>query len=230
MDTTSFARALKAGLRQDPDVILIGEMRDQETIDIALEAAETGHLVLSTLHTLDAAETINRVITTYEPFKQLQIRRQLAAVLKGCVSQRLAKRADKTGFIPACEVLLVTNRIKELIEDPDRTREISLAIEQGRGSRMQSFDFSIMQLVKRGIIDYEEGLRLSDNPEDFALRFSGIEGGGNMWGTEGMDDESKEVTPTALKQKPVALEIEKISSVPYKGAGAPHGKKTKKIS
>jgi twitching motility protein PilT len=229
VDTTSFARALKAGLRQDPDVILIGEMRDQETIDIALEAAETGHLVLSTLHTLDAAETINRVITTYEPFKQLQIRRQLAAVLKGCISQRLAKRADKSGFIPACEILIVTNRIKELIEDPERTREIPTAIEQGRGSRMQSFDFSIMQLVKKNIIEYEEGLRLSGNPEDFALRFSGIEGGGNMWGTEGLDsDPDPQPNPVSLKDlQPVSLEIEKIGGVPYKDVG--HGKKGKKI-
>ncbi len=230
VDTTSFARALKAGLRQDPDVILIGEMRDQETIDIALEAAETGHLVLSTLHTLDAAETINRVITTYEPFKQLQIRRQLAAVLKGCVSQRLAKRADKTGFVPATEVLIVTNRIKELIEDPDRTREIGIAIEQGRGSRMQSFDASIMHLVKRGTIEYEEGLRLSDNPEDFALRFSGIEAGSNMWDSDssGGGTHAGGAAP-GPEHKSVSLEIEKIGSVTYKETGAVHGKKNKKI-
>lgn len=229
VDTTSFARALKSGLRQDPDVILIGEMRDQETIDIALEAAETGHLVLSTLHTLDASETINRMITTYEPFKQLQIRRQLAAVLKGCISQRLARRADKTGFVPATEILVVTNRIKELIEDPERTREISLAIEQGRGSRMQSFDFSIMQLVKKNVIHYEEGLRLADNPEDFALRFSGIEGGGNIWGTEGMDEDTSPRPSGTLTDRGVPLEIEKIRPVSYKGTGAAHGKKNKKI-
>ncbi len=179
VDTYSFTGALRAALRQDPDIILIGEMRDKETIDIALVAAETGHLVLSTLHTLDATESINRILSCYEPYQQLQIRRQLASVLKATISQRLCRKADKKGFVPAVEVLINNPRIKELIEDETRTKEIKSAIEQGRGNNMQSFDQSLMVLVSKKLITFEEGMKQAANPEDFQLRFQGIASGGD---------------------------------------------------
>ena len=175
VDTLSFSQALKSALRQDPDVILVGEMRDLETIETALTAAETGHLVMSTLHTLDATETINRIISVFPPHQQKQVRLQLAAVLKAVVSQRLVPRADGKGRVAAVEVLRCTARVKELIEDKDRTKEIADAIAQGHQTYgMQTFDQSLMQLVKGGLVTYQEALRQATNPDDFALRFSGI--------------------------------------------------------
>lgn len=181
LDTTTFSAALKSALRQDPDVILIGEMRDHETIEIALTAAETGHLVLSTLHTMDAQETINRILGTFEPHEQDQVRRQLAAVLKAVVSQRLARRKDKTGFVPAVEILVNNQRVKEMIEDANKTNEIRNAIEESRDSYgMVSFDQSLMDLLSQDLIDYDEALRLSTNPEDFQLRAAGV-ASGQQW-------------------------------------------------
>ncbi|WNG29050.1 type IV pilus twitching motility protein PilT [Cystobacter fuscus] len=175
VDTMSFAQALKSALRQDPDVILVGEMRDHETIETALSAAETGHLVMSTLHTLDATETINRIVSAFPPYQQKQVRIQLASVLKAVVSQRLVPRADGKGRVAAVEVLRCTARVKEMIEDKDRTKEISDAISQGTDSYgMQTFDQSLMSLVKQGLVTYEEAHRQATNPDDFALRFSGI--------------------------------------------------------
>ena len=177
VDTMSFGQALKSALRQDPDVILVGEMRDLETIETALTAAETGHLVMSTLHTLDATETINRIISAFPPYQQKQVRLQLGSVLKGVVSQRLVPRADARGRVPAIEVLLATGRVRELVEDKDRTKEIPDAIAQGNVSYgMQTFDQSLMWLLKSGLITYEEALRQATNPDDFALRVSGISG------------------------------------------------------
>ncbi len=177
VDTMSFGQALKSALRQDPDVILVGEMRDLETIETALTAAETGHLVMSTLHTLDATETINRIISAFPPYQQKQVRLQLGSVLKGVVSQRLVPRADGRGRVPAIEVLLNTARVRELVEDKDRTKELPDAIAQGNVSYgMQTFDQSLMWLLKSGLITYEEALRQATNPDDFALRVSGISG------------------------------------------------------
>jgi twitching motility protein PilT len=177
VDTMSFGQALKSALRQDPDVILVGEMRDLETIETALTAAETGHLVMSTLHTLDATETINRIISAFPPYQQKQVRLQLGSVLKAVISQRLVPRADGKGRVPAIEVLLATARVRELIEDKDRTKEISSAIAQGHVSYgMQTFDQSLMGLLKSSVISYEEALRQATNPDDFALRVSGISG------------------------------------------------------
>jgi twitching motility protein PilT len=177
VDTMSFGQALKSALRQDPDVILVGEMRDLETIETALTAAETGHLVMSTLHTLDATETINRIISAFPPYQQKQVRLQLGSVLRGVVSQRLVPRADGRGRVPATEVLLATTRVRELIEDKDRTKEIPDALAQGHVSYgMQTFDQSLMSLLKGGLITYEEALRQATNPDDFALRVSGISG------------------------------------------------------
>jgi twitching motility protein PilT len=177
VDTMSFGQALKSALRQDPDVILVGEMRDLETIETALTAAETGHLVMSTLHTLDATETINRIISAFPPYQQKQIRLQLGSVLKAVISQRLVPRADGRGRVPAIEVLLATGRVRELIEDKDRTKEIHDAIAQGHVSYgMQTFDQSLMFLLKSNLITYEEALRQATNADDFALRVSGISG------------------------------------------------------
>jgi len=174
-DTESFAQALKMALRQDPDVILVGEMRDFETIDTALLAAETGHLVLSTLHTLDAKETINRIVAVYPPYQQKQIRLQLASVLKGVISQRLLPKADGVGRVPAVELLISTARIRECIIDKDRTHEIPIAIAEGHVTYgTQTFDQSLMSLLQRGLITYEEALRHCTNPDDFALRVKGI--------------------------------------------------------
>ncbi|HEX9241952.1 MAG TPA: PilT/PilU family type 4a pilus ATPase [Anaeromyxobacter sp.] len=177
VDTMSFGQALKSALRQDPDVILVGEMRDLETIETALTAAETGHLVMSTLHTLDATETINRIISAFPPYQQKQVRLQLGSVLKAVISQRLVPRADTKGRVPAIEVLLATGRVRELIEDKDRTKEIPEAIAQGHVSYgMQTFDQSLMALLKAQVVSYEEALRQATNPDDFALRVSGISG------------------------------------------------------
>ena len=177
VDTLSFPQALKSALRQDPDVILVGEMRDLETIETALLAAETGHLVMSTLHTLDATETINRIIAVFPPYQQKQIRMQLGAVLRAVISQRLMPRSDGRGRVAALEILLATSRVRELIEDKDRTKEVSDAIAQGHISYgMQTFDQALMDLLKRNLITYEEALRQCTNPDDFALRVSGVSG------------------------------------------------------
>jgi twitching motility protein PilT len=175
VDTQSFANALRAALRQDPDVILVGEMRDFETIETALTAAETGHLVMSTLHTLDATETINRIISVFPPYQQKQVRLQLSAILKAVISQRLVPRADGKGRVPALEVLMSTARVRECIGDKDRTKEISDAIAKGYTTYgMQTFDQSLMLHVKSGLVTYDEALKHVSNPDDFALRFRGI--------------------------------------------------------
>jgi len=178
MDTTTFSAALRAALRQDPDVILVGEMRDVETIEIALTAAETGHLVLSTLHTTDSVETINRIISVFPPHQQNQIRVQLAAIMVGIVSQRLALRADGKGMIPAVEVLVANKRVRELILEPNRVKELREVISQSRDPYgMISFDQSLTDLVRSEKVTYEEALSCATNSEDFALNFSGIEDG-----------------------------------------------------
>ncbi len=175
-DTDSFAEALRSALRQDPDVILVGEMRDYETVSTALLASETGHLVLSTLHTVDAAETINRIISVFPPYQQRQVRLQLASLLRGIVSLRLIPRADGRGRVPAAEVLVVTNTIRECIIDSDKTRKIPDFIASGHSQYgMQTFDQSLMTLYRRSLIAYEEALLWASNPDDFALRVRGIE-------------------------------------------------------
>src|SRR5438067_8040869 len=195
VDTMSFGQALKSALRQDPDVILVGEMRDSETIETALTAAETGHLVLSTLHTLDATETISRIISAFPPHQQKQVRLQLGAVLKAVVSQRLVPRADGKGRVAAVEVLVVNSRVREMIEDKDRTKEITQAISQSYTTYgMQTFDQSLMSLFKQNIITYEEALRQCSNPDDFALRVSGISATSDSWwdSFEGGKDETQQ--------------------------------------
>ncbi len=198
VDTQSFSMALRAALRQDPDVILVGEMRDFETIETALTAAETGHLVMSTLHTLDATETINRIISVFPPYQQKQIRLQLASILKAVISQRLVPRADGKGRVPALEVLISTARVRECIGDKDRTKELHDAISKGFTTYgMQTFDQSLMGLVKSNLVTYEEALKHVSNPDDFALRFRGI--GSTSDGTwEDFEGDKEEQKPEDL--------------------------------
>jgi twitching motility protein PilT len=175
-DVKAFDSALRSSLRQDPDVILVGEMRDYETISTALLAAETGHFVMSTLHTVDATETINRIISVFPPHQQKQVRLQMAGVIKGIISQRLVVRADGKGRIPAVEVMIATNLIREYIVEKDKTRLIHDAVAAGKSQyEMQTFDQSLMELYKRGLISYEEALKRSSNPDDFALKARGIQ-------------------------------------------------------
>ncbi|HEU0265589.1 MAG TPA: type IV pilus twitching motility protein PilT [Geobacterales bacterium] len=204
-DTISFATALKGALRQDPDVILVGEMRDYETIETALTAAETGHLVLSTLHTLDAAETINRIISVFPPFHQRQVRLQLSAVLKGVISQRLVPCADGKGRVPAVELMMSTGRVRECIDDKEKTKQLHEAISQGFVAYgMQTFDQSLMGLLTKKLITYEEALRQSSNPDDFALKVSGISSTSNStWEqfehTEGTKEKPTDASPSFEK-------------------------------
>ncbi|MEW5980962.1 MAG: PilT/PilU family type 4a pilus ATPase [Acidobacteriota bacterium] len=174
-DTRSFALALRSALRQDPDVILLGEMRDAETVETALLAAETGHLVLSTLHTLDATETINRIVAVFPPHQHGQIRIQLASILKAIISQRLVPRADGFGRAPAVEVLVSTPFIRDCIKDPLRSHLIPGAIAAGVSQYgMQSFDQSLLGLVRRELVTVEEALRWATNVDEFRLKLQGI--------------------------------------------------------
>ncbi len=195
VDTDSFANALKSALRQDPDVILVGEMRDFETIETALTAAETGHLVLSTLHTVDAQESINRIVGAFPPFQQRQIRLQLASILKGVISQRLVPRADGKGRVPAVEIMVATARVRELIDDKEKTKMLRDTIQQGYDSYgMQTFDQSLMGLLKDGLITFDEAVRQSSNPDDFRLKVSGISSSSDLTWDQFGDDNAEEET------------------------------------
>ena len=175
VDTQAFAHALRSALRQDPDVILVGEMRDYETIETALQAAETGHLVFSTLHTLDATETINRIIAVFPPHQQKQLRLQLASVLKAVISQRLMPRADGKGRCAAVEVMVSTPFIRDCIVDKEKTHRIPGAIAAGTSQYgMQTFDQSIFNLFEAGIVSYEEALHWATNVDEFKLKVQGI--------------------------------------------------------
>jgi twitching motility protein PilT len=176
VDTHSFAAAMRVALREDPDVILVGEMRDYETIETALLAAETGHLVMSTLHTLDATETVNRIIAVFPPHQQKQIRIQLAAVLKSIISMRLLPRADGLGRVPAIEVLISTAYIRDCVEQKEKTKLIRDAIAAGTSQYgMQTFDQSLFNLYKSELITLEEALRRATNPDELRLRVQGIQ-------------------------------------------------------
>ncbi|MCH8268885.1 MAG: type IV pilus twitching motility protein PilT [Acidobacteria bacterium] len=175
VDTHNFSIALRAALRQDPDVILVGEMRDLETIGTALLAAETGHMVFSTLHTLDATETIQRIIAVFPPPEQKQIRLQMASTLKAIISQRLVRKSDGVGRVPAVEVLIATAFVRDCIINPEKTRMIRDAISAGTSQYgMQTFDQSIYDLHTKGLVSYEEALQNASNPDDFKLRLQGI--------------------------------------------------------
>lgn len=203
-DTPTFSAALKGALRQDPDVILVGEMRDYETIETAMTAAETGHLVMSTLHTMDAAETVNRIIGAFPPYHQRQVRIQLASIIKAVISQRLVPRADGKGRVPAVEVMLASARVRECIDDKDKTKQLNDAISQGFVTYgMQSFDQSLMKLYSGKLITYDEALRQSSNPDDFALKISGISS------TSDASWEGFENKPDDPAAEPEKLDIEK---------------------
>ncbi|MCU0618959.1 MAG: PilT/PilU family type 4a pilus ATPase [Gemmatimonadaceae bacterium] len=174
-DTLSFANALRRVLRQDPDVILIGEIRDLDTLDTALKAADTGHLVFSTLHTTDAATTINRILSFYPAHQQAEVRFSLANALAGVVSLRLIPRADGKGRVPACEVLVNTAAVRDTIRDPDSALDIVQLIKEGTVQYgMQSFDQSLFGWYSRGVITYEAAMFNATNPSEFALQVQGV--------------------------------------------------------
>lgn len=192
-DTETFASALRHAFRQDPDVILIGEVRDLETMSIALTAADTGHLVMTTLHTLNVVETITRIISFFPPHQHQQIRLLLVGTLKAIVCQRLLTRADMPGRVPAIEVMIASGAIKECLMDPDRTIDIPDLMEQGVVQYgMQTFDQSIMKLYKLGLISFEEAMNHASNPDDFDLRIKGITGTSERWQEESAASTDKE--------------------------------------
>ena len=172
-DTADFTVALRAAMRQDPDVILVGEMRDVETVRAALSAAETGHLVLSTLHTIDAAESVNRVVDFFPPHEQKQIRIALAQALRGVVSQRLVRKADGSGRRPAIEVLVNTGRTAEAILDPSNAPPLLDLIREGEYYKMQTFDQHLFQLIRDDVITYEEACSVATNPQDLTVELRG---------------------------------------------------------
>lgn len=200
-DTDSFSKALRAALRQDPDVILVGEMRDFETVQTALLAAETGHLVLSTLHTADAVETINRIISVFPPYQHKQVRTQLASVLRAIISMRLVPRADDKGRVPAVEVLIATETIKGCIEEAEKSNQIVEHVAEGFSQYgMQTFDQSLFSLYKKGLITYEDALSRASKPDDFALKVKGVSStkdtytaDGNVLGGDGSDEKGPEI-------------------------------------
>jgi twitching motility protein PilT len=173
MDTASFGRAMRRVLRQDPDVILIGEMRDEETVRTALSAAETGHLVLSTVHTLDAAESVNRIIDFFPLHEQSQARAMLAGTLKGVVSQRLVPTPDGNGRVAVCEILRVTGRARDMILDPDETDRLREVIAEGEYYGMQTFDQALLRHYQAGRVSMADALRVATSPHDFKLLVAG---------------------------------------------------------
>jgi twitching motility protein PilT len=191
-DTATFGQALRRVLRQDPDIILIGEIRDLETLDTALKAADTGHLVFSTLHTTDATQTINRVMSFYPPHQQAEVRFSLASALQAVISLRLVPRADKPGRVPACEVLINTQTVRDQIRDMDKTLNIPDLIKEGTVQYgMQSFDQSLMHHYTHGTISYESAVFYATSPSEFALRVQGVAGtSDNSWSSFESDSQS----------------------------------------
>jgi twitching motility protein PilT len=174
-DTNSFGQALRRVLRQDPDILLVGEIRDLDTLDTALKAAETGHLVFSTLHTTDATQTINRVLSFYPPHQQTEVRYMLSTALRAIISLRLVRRADKKGRVPAAEVLINTEAVRDQIRDLSKALNIPDLIKEGAVAYgMQSFDQSLMNWYHKGVISYDDALFAATNPAEFALRAQGI--------------------------------------------------------
>ena len=220
MDVYSFSHGLREALRQDPDVILVGEMRDLETIETAITAAETGHLVMSTLHTLDAQETINRIIAVFPPYQQKQIRIQLASVISAVISQRLIIRADKKGRLPSIEIMIGTETIKECISNEDKTASIRDYIKSGNIQYgMQTFDQSLYSFYKAGLIAYEDALAESTSPNDLALLISGVNSS-----SEGINQGSDSGEEnTGVSGRPQAQSSEPVSGSAAAGAGSASG-------
>src|SRR5438445_317205 len=193
-DSTSFAVALRAALREDPDVILVGETRDPETMSVALHAAETGHLVFSTLHTLNATETVNRIIGNFPPHQEQQIRDQLAAVMPGVISQRLIPRIGGDGRVPAVEIMIATGLIRDCIREAKRTPDIPAAIAQGHSQYgMQTFDQCLLQLFRDGLVSHETAREAASSPHDFDLRVRGIFSTGEQSFEQKKDEKAPEM-------------------------------------
>jgi twitching motility protein PilT len=202
-DTESFASALRHAFRQDPDAVLIGEVRDLETMSIALTAADTGHLVMTTLHTLNVVETITRIISFFPPHQHQQIRLLLAGTLKAIICQRLLPRSDMPGRVPACEIMVNQGAIKECIMDPDKTVDIPDYLEAGTVQYgMQTFDQAIMQLHKQGMVSFETAMQNATNPDDLDLRMKGIVGAADRWADEEGEEDSP---PPASTETPSGL-------------------------
>lgn len=184
-DTNSFAQALRRVLRQDPDIILVGEIRDIDTLDTALKAAETGHLVFSTLHTTDATQTINRILSFYPPHQQTEVRYMLSTALRAIISLRLVRRADKKGRVPAAEILVNTEAVRDQIRDMTKALNIPQLIREGAVPYgMQSFDQSLMNWYQKGVVSYDDALFAATNPAEFSLRIQGIAGSSDTsWDT-----------------------------------------------
>jgi twitching motility protein PilT len=206
VDTRSFAEALRGALRQDPDVILVGEMRDHETIETALTAAETGHLVLSTLHTLDATETITRIVSSFPSHQQKSVRIQLAGILKAVISMRLVRAAKGAGRVPAIEILVSTAFIRDHIINEDKTYLIREAIAAGTSQYgMQTFDQSLFQLLQSRLITQEEAIHNATNPDEFKMRVSGIYSKDDTLATEMTTPATAMVTPPPLSNEPDSI-------------------------
>jgi twitching motility protein PilT len=194
-DTASFARALRRVLRQDPDVILVGEMRDEETVRTALSAAETGHLVLSTVHTVDASESVNRIIDFFPQYEQRQARAMLAGTLKAVISQRLVRTPDRNGRVATCEVLRMTGRVRDMIMDPSETPRLPEVVAEGAYYGMQSFDQALLHHVQAGRVSMDDAFKAATHPHDFKLlvssdgrRHTSVE---SVFGGEIADDENE---------------------------------------
>jgi twitching motility protein PilT len=222
-DTESFARALRRVLRQDPDVILIGEMRDDETVRTALSAAETGHLVLSTLHTIDAVETVNRIIDFFPPHQHQQVRAMLAGILRGVISQRLVPTLDGKNRVPACEVLTMTGRVRDMITEPSETGKLSEVIAEGAYYGMQTFDQSLFDLYQRGIISLDQALHAATHPHDFKLlvasegqRSTSVD---QLYGSDGDERDGRNGSAE-----------EPVTHVPSKAAGNGGGERSASVS
>ncbi|MBI4591180.1 MAG: type IV pilus twitching motility protein PilT [Candidatus Rokubacteria bacterium] len=204
-DSGGFAQALRAALREDPDVILVGEMRDPETMSTALHAAETGHLVLSTLHTLNAAETVNRIVGGIPPHHEELIRSQLSGVMTGIVSQRLLVKADGKGRIPAVEVMVGTGLIRDCIRDREKTPQIPAVIAAGQAQYgMQTFDQSLLALYRDDLISLETAMEAATNADDFALKIRGILSAAEMTWEVGAGDPGKPAARPAAPEAPTA--------------------------
>ena len=191
-------------LRQDPDVILVGEMRDEETVHTALSAAETGHLVLSTLHTVDASETINRIIDFFPPHQQQQARAMIAGTLKGIVSQRLVRTADGNGRVACCEILVMTGRVHDMILDPKLTGQLPEVIAEGAYYGMQTFDQHLLAHLQSGRITFEDALHVATSPHDFKLMVAAQENGSKLAGSEPPAPEAGHDAPPVPSAAPPA--------------------------
>jgi len=219
MDTESFSRAMRRVLRQDPDVILIGEMRDEETVRTALSAAETGHLVMSTVHTLDAAESVNRIIDFFPQHEQTQARAMLAGTLKGVVSQRLVPTADHSGRVAVCEVLRMTGRARDMILDPEQTDRLREVIAEGDYYGMQTFDQALLRHYQAGRVSMEDALRVATSPHDFKLLVAGD--GRTATSMDDLGDASGRDVPPAPAAPPRRPAPPTVSAGPARNGSAP---------